>query len=194
MSKVFIPLYDYDPSVKEWRKFAWVGPEETLTPEPRRSVSTKCKREILNRQKGLCRFCGSRISLEPYCNADADHIIPVNYGGKTNEDNIQLLCVGCHRHKTSLENSKEKRLVYFPSNKSLNPRETLIVYSSTPDIVRPADMKNPVNIPREPSDGGYVLSYKKRRRGVYIDHDHGDHESQNIFDKFRYIEKKMLVR
>ena len=190
MGSVFIPLYDYDLKTKKWRKFAWIGPERTLVPEPRKSLSSLIKREIMVRQKNQCRFCKSKITLKPYCNADADHIIPINYGGKTNMDNIQLLCVGCHRHKTSLENQHEKRIVYIPKDK-LNLGETIVVYSSKPDIQRPIDMRNPVDISEpEGSETPVLLSYKKRRVGVVnigCGLDGLDGLDVNIFDKFRYL-------
>lgn len=188
MGSVFIPLYDYDLKNQAWRKFAWIGPERTLKPEPRKSLGSSLKKEVLVRQNNRCRFCRSKITLKPYCNADADHIIPINYGGKTNVDNIQLLCVGCHRHKTSLENQHEKRVVYA-SKEKLNKGETIVVYSSKPDLQRPMDMKNPLDI-SEGLDAGsktpYVLSYKKRRVGIASsDCDLGDPEV-NIFDKYRF--------
>lgn len=183
MGSVFVPLYDYDSVNKKWRKFAWIGPEETLKPVPRKSLNRSSKREMMSRQKNRCRFCQSKITLEPYCNADADHIIPINYGGKTNLDNMQLLCVGCHRHKTSLENTHEKRIVYL-SKAKLRSGETLIVYSAKPDMRGPLDMRNPVDI-SEPSDTPHILSYKKRRTGIY--NEGNSDEAVNIFDKFRYI-------
>lgn len=197
MGSVFLPLYDYDLKNKKWRKFAWIGPKGTLEPEPRRSLSSLLKNEVMVRQRNRCRFCQAKITLKPYCNADADHIIPVNYGGKTNPDNIQLLCVGCHRHKTSLENQHEKRIVYVPKDK-LNKGETIIVYSSKPDIQRPMDMRNPIDLSKN-SETPVLLSYKKRRVGVattgsgFDDFDsHNNHNNHNnpevnIFDKYRYI-------
>lgn len=180
MGSVFIPLYKYDVKQDSWRKYAWIGPEETLKPEPRKSLNSRSKREILSRQKNRCRSCESKISLEPYCNADADHIIPISYGGKTTLENMQLLCVGCHRHKTSLENSREKRVIHL-SKSRVNPGETLVVYSSRPDISRPVDMRNPLDLPTDDPGTPYVLSYKKRRRGFQFEED-----TANIFDQFRY--------
>lgn len=186
MGLAFIPLYDYDSKQEKWRKFAWIGPEKNLRAEPRRSLNMKSKREILVRQKNKCRFCGSKITLEPYCNADADHIIPINYGGETNPENMQLLCVGCHRHKTSLENSREKRIIHL-SNFEVGSKETIIVYSSNPRVSRPLDMRNPLDI--EPGSPGsiHALSYKKRRKGFQIDVDYdNENEDINIFDRFKY--------
>ncbi len=188
MGSVFIPLYDYDLENQSWRKFAWIGPERTLKPEPRKSLGTILKREVMARQKNRCRFCKSKITLKPYCNADADHIVPINYGGKTNVDNIQLLCVGCHRHKTSLENQHEKRIVYL-SRGELNHGETIVVYSAKPELRRPMDMRNPLDISRgsENSDSPVILSYKKRRLGTPTTEYDLDDPGVNIFDEFRYM-------
>lgn len=188
MGSVFIPLYDYDLKNQKWRKFAWIGPEGTLKPEPRKSLSSFLKSEVMVRQKNQCRFCLSKITLKPYCNADADHIIPINYGGKTNLDNIQLLCVGCHRHKTSLENQHEKRIVYVSKDK-LNKGETMVVYSSKPDIQRPMDMRNPLDISEgsETPDTPVLLSYKKRRVGIATTDADLDDPDVNIFDKYMYL-------
>jgi 5-methylcytosine-specific restriction endonuclease McrA len=194
MGYLFVPLYDYDREGKRWRKLAWIGPEQSLRSEPRRALSAGSKRELLSRQKNRCRFCESRITLEPYCNADADHIIPINYGGKTSLENMQLLCVGCHRHKTSLENAKEKRIVHLAKD-SVRPGETMIVYSSRPEIKRPMDMRNPVDIvtphgSESRSETSHVLKYRKRRTGIRLDpgSDGGSGAtSVNIFDEFRYM-------
>lgn len=193
-SFIFVPLYNYDPSQKKWNKFAWIGPRESLKPEPRKFLNKKSKLEVLARQKNRCRFCESKITLEPYCNADADHIIPINYGGKTNLDNIQLLCVGCHRHKTSLENTNDFRVVYLDKEK-IKKGETFVVYSSNPELERPMDMRNPLEIPNqsEINEQSFVLNYSKKRKGVYTDqnacledHDEYRESTFNIFDKFRY--------
>ena len=188
MGSIFIPLYDYNLKNKEWEKFAWIGPEETLRPEPRRSLSMKSKREVLSRQRNLCRFCKTKITLEPYCTADADHIIPINFGGKTNPENIQLLCVGCHRHKTSLENRHDKIIVYTPKEQ-MNPGETIIITSqsiTSPILSRPMDMRNPLDIKDEGVGSIYILRYNKKRKGMYTDGSEVE-ESVNIFDRFRYI-------
>lgn len=50
------------------------------------------------RQGGICPICGEHFELEEM---EADHIIPWCEGGKTNEDNCQMLCRSCNRHKSS---------------------------------------------------------------------------------------------
>ena len=43
-----------------------------------------------------CAHCGRRLRKG---DADIDHIIPREYGGWDNEDNLQCLCVHCNRSK-----------------------------------------------------------------------------------------------
>ena len=40
---------------------------------------------------------------------DADHIIPLDEGGRDSPDNIQRLCVPCHKEKTAEQAARRKR-------------------------------------------------------------------------------------
>ena len=60
----------------------------------RKSIPAGTKREVLNRQLGVCAKCGSAGPLE------FDHIHAVWNGGGDEADNLQALCETCHAHKT----------------------------------------------------------------------------------------------
>ncbi|RKZ34277.1 HNH endonuclease, partial [bacterium] len=62
-----------------------------------RAFSEKQKREAYEKQKGICAVCGKHFELSEM---EADHIIPWSEGGKTNEENCQLLCKECNRRKS----------------------------------------------------------------------------------------------
>lgn len=47
---------------------------------------------------GKCQGCG--VKLRPGMDYDIDHIIPLSSGGTDDEDNLQMLCEGCHEIKT----------------------------------------------------------------------------------------------
>ena len=85
------------------RPMMWIGPIHHLKPEPRKSLRIIDKQQLIREQNYKCNFCENKIRLYPYSTADADHIIPVCLGGKTTMDNMQLLCVGCHRQKSACE-------------------------------------------------------------------------------------------
>ena len=45
---------------------------------------------------GHCAYCGKSIKYE---NMQVDHIVPMNKGGKTVSDNLQILCRFCNGEK-----------------------------------------------------------------------------------------------
>jgi 5-methylcytosine-specific restriction endonuclease McrA len=48
---------------------------------------------ILERDGESCGFCGTEHDLQ------IDHIFPVALGGKSDDDNLQVLCGPCNRAK-----------------------------------------------------------------------------------------------
>ena len=63
------------------------------------------RREIWDRDKGHCVLCGSEVrgKLDKYdrsdCIGEIDHIVPLSRGGRTEADNLRLLCKRCNRTK-----------------------------------------------------------------------------------------------
>lgn len=65
-------------------------------PEHEREVRTipqAVKIAVAVRDGGRCCWCGSEENIE------YDHIFPVSRGGKTEEENLQLLCKKCNSRK-----------------------------------------------------------------------------------------------
>lgn len=64
-----------------------------LDPLPReRSLTGAIKRKLQERYGSVCGYCGKTAEL------DAAHIIPLEIGARTTEDNIILLCKPCHNY------------------------------------------------------------------------------------------------
>ena len=59
-----------------------------------RAFSEKDKLRKYNEQGGVCAKCGNRFA---YTDMDGDHILPWSKGGKTEYDNLQMLCISCNR-------------------------------------------------------------------------------------------------
>ena len=63
-----------------------------------RSFDDNMKREVYERQKGVCIKCGEHFEIEQM---EADHIIPWSEGGRTIAENCQMLCRNCNRKKSN---------------------------------------------------------------------------------------------
>ena len=62
-----------------------------------RQFSDKDKQKKYQEQKGLCPHCGKKFE---YNEMEGDHIIPWHNGGKTEYNNLLMLCVHCNRVKS----------------------------------------------------------------------------------------------
>jgi len=62
-----------------------------------RAFTATMKQKVYERQNGICVKCELEFDLSEM---EADHITPWHDGGKTTEDNCQLLCKNCNRRKS----------------------------------------------------------------------------------------------
>ena len=62
-----------------------------------RAFTDAMKLKVYEKQKGICVKCGEHFELSEM---EADHITPWHEGGKTIEENCQLLCKNCNRKKS----------------------------------------------------------------------------------------------
>ena len=63
-----------------------------------RAFSLAMKQKAYEKQSGFCAPCKETFKIHEM---EADHITPWIQGGKTNEDNCQLLCKRCNREKSA---------------------------------------------------------------------------------------------
>lgn len=63
-----------------------------------RTFSDSQKRTIYEQQGGVCPHCGKKCE---YKEMEGDHINPWSKGGKTELENLQMLCLACNRRKSS---------------------------------------------------------------------------------------------
>lgn len=64
-----------------------------------RAFDDDIKREVYEKQKGICPVCGNHFEIEEM---HADHITPWSKGGKTVVENCQMLCADCNRRKSNI--------------------------------------------------------------------------------------------
>ncbi len=63
-----------------------------------RAFDANTKREVYERQQGICPNCGQHFDIEFM---EADHITPWSKGGRTIASNCQMLCQECNRRKSN---------------------------------------------------------------------------------------------
>ena len=63
-----------------------------------RAFSDAMKQKAFEIQNGICRSCTKKFEMSEM---DADHITPWSEGGKTIEQNCQMLCKHCNRRKSN---------------------------------------------------------------------------------------------
>lgn len=64
-----------------------------------RGFTESQKRAAYEKQKGICKKCGKHFALNEM---EADHITPWSKGGKTSNENCQMLCLECNRRKSDI--------------------------------------------------------------------------------------------
>ena len=97
-----------------WRPMMWVGPSKNITPSSRKRVHPKIVSSLMKEQRQSCTTCGTPVSTGDYSNCDVDHIIPLIHGGTNDFSNLQIVCVPCHRKKSSLECRRVSTLMSEP--------------------------------------------------------------------------------
>ncbi len=63
-----------------------------------RAFTDSMKQKVYEKQSGVCVKCDEKFTIKEM---EADHITPWSEGGKTNEDNCQMLCKKCNREKSA---------------------------------------------------------------------------------------------
>ena len=62
-----------------------------------RAFSDKQMQKAYQKQKGICPHCKNHFEL---AQMEGDHILPWSQGGKTIDNNLQMLCKPCNRTKS----------------------------------------------------------------------------------------------
>lgn len=88
-------------------------------------ISIALRQGVIQRAENRCEYClmPQTFALHPH---EPDHIIPLQHGGETSEDNLTLACMRCNRHKGPNVGSfdpETKKLVAFYQPRTQNWQE-----------------------------------------------------------------------
>jgi 5-methylcytosine-specific restriction endonuclease McrA len=74
----------------------------TVEATPRKRLTFWQKVDVLKRQHYWCATVGciTTIGLSGGAPAEFDHVLPLELGGDDDLDNVQALCIPCHKAKT----------------------------------------------------------------------------------------------
>lgn len=114
---------EYNPSNKSYR-FPYKEPVNK--PKDNRYINKKMRAMILTRDNSTCQMCGKSVK-EDEVKLVIDHVIPLNWGGKTEFDNLQALCESCNEGKKAFVKGEDPELMENIS-KATNTKERLRLY------------------------------------------------------------------
>lgn len=94
---------EVQPPRRKWHKECW----EAFEPFTNQYWREICKMAFKRANK-LCELCGDKLFISKFGHYrkksyQFDHICPVALGGQSLLENVQVLCIGCHREKTKLD-------------------------------------------------------------------------------------------
>ena len=149
--------------------------DDTLTDD-------KLRFRLLREAKGRCALCGTTKDDRPL---DVDHIIPRSKGGKTEYENLQVLCSKCNRTKRDTDDTDFRKIIEEDHKedcifcKKVNGGKALLendyAYATLDGY---------------PVSEGHTLIIPKRHFADYFDISHKEHAA--VHDIMRIRRKELL--
>lgn len=111
---------------RKTNSYCFTNKDPVKPPKDTRYISKKIRAMVLARDNGTCQMCGKTISGDGI-KLHIDHIIPLEWGGKTEIDNLQALCRECNEGKKAFVSGENRELMEKISN-ATNTKERLRLY------------------------------------------------------------------
>ena len=100
-------ILEYDKSTNCYR-FPFAEPKNE--PKDSRYISKKLRAMVLIRDNSTCKMCGKSVQKDGI-KVHIDHITPLEWGGKTEMDNLQVLCSECNEGKKNYVENESPELM-----------------------------------------------------------------------------------
>ena len=79
-------------------------------PKDERYINNKLRSLVMIRDNSTCQMCGKNVK-DDHIRVHIDHIVPLSWGGKTELDNLQVLCSNCNEGKKNYVESENPELM-----------------------------------------------------------------------------------
>ena len=106
--------------------YCFTHSEPQNEPKGSRTISKKLRALVMIRDNSTCQMCGKNVK-DDHIKVHIDHIVPYNWGGKTEFDNLQVLCDDCNEGKKNFVESEDPELMKLIS-KATSTKERLKIY------------------------------------------------------------------
>lgn len=100
-------IIEYDRTTKCYC-FPFFDPQNE--PKDARYISAKLKALVMIRDNSTCQMCGRTVKHD-HIRVHIDHIVPLSWGGKTELENLQVLCGDCNEGKKNFVESENPELM-----------------------------------------------------------------------------------
>lgn len=122
--------YDIVNKRKQWYKLRSLERREVIA--KRGSISKKLRFQVLERDNYTCQACGRKPS-EDNIKLTMDHIIPVEWGGLTNLENLQAYCSECNEGKQAWINGEDAAVMKEVSLQSSTTERLRVYFNAHPN-------------------------------------------------------------
>ena len=116
-------VVDYNRSTKCYC-FPYAEPQND--PKGERYINNKLRSLVMIRDNSTCQMCGKTVK-DDHIKVHIDHIVPYTWGGKTELDNLQVLCSNCNEGKKNFVESENPELM-AKINHATSTKERLRLY------------------------------------------------------------------
>jgi len=144
-------------------------------------VTDSLRYRVLKDANGRCELCGATKDQRPL---DVDHILPRSRGGKTEYENLQVLCSKCNRSKGNKDDTDFRQSVL----ESLEPDCLFCQGASTERVIAENDLAF-ATYDRYPVTEGHVLVVPKRHFADLFEST--EVERKGVFDLVRLMRKRL---
>jgi DNA replication protein DnaC len=130
-----------------------------VTEQKRVPFTKEVKAQVLNKSTNKCATCKEKLSTA----YQIDHIKPLAGGGSNEIDNLQALCMKCHKDKCEKDTQNDDYFKVSEYNSSFNKVTSAIFQSA---LMKPYAFIEKIAQPRKDNGKTYFIDINKTRKNI----------------------------